>query len=322
MSNQMVVAPKNDEFKQLIDLVSNGKSENTRLAYSRALSDFQQWYDRQPAEYQVRYGLSRASVMAYIDDLLEMNLSPATVNQRLAAIRALARELHYADVGLFADKKHVDAITEIKNIPARGIRTGYWLSEIQAKKLLLVPDPETLRGKQQLAIIALLMGCALRREEAAELTVDMIQQRNSQWVIANLEGKGNRVRTIPISPWALNIINNWQHAAGISSGKMLRAVNKVDKLTGKMRTRSGKTTDGGVSSQAIYKIIKDLAILADLPPTLGPHDLRRTWGKRAYQLHAPLDQISLILGHASIATTEIYLGLRDLDLDTPVYVTY
>ena len=81
-------------------------------------------------------------------------------------------------------------------------------------------------------------------------------------------------------------------------------------------------SDGGMSHQAIYNAVKKLANAAGLPPALGPHDLRRTWGKRAYEQQMPLDQISLILGHASIKTTEIYLGLKDVNLDNPVYVSY
>lgn len=321
MSKQLTVM-QDTEFQQLIDLVSNGKSDNTRQAYTRALADFQQWYEKQPTDYRIRYGLSRASVMAYVDDLLEMNLSPATINQRLSAIRALATELHHAQIGIFANRDHANAITDIKNIPKRGVRTGYWLTQRQAKKLLTIPDPETLKGRQQLVVIALLMGCALRREEAADLTVSMLQPRGGHWIIANLQGKGGRVRTIPIPPWAIDIIHNWQNATGVKDGKLLRAVGKGGRLSGRRKTKGGQMTDGGLSPQAIYMIVKDLAVLADLPPTLGPHDLRRTWGKRAYQQHAPLDQISLILGHASIQTTEIYLGLRDINLDKPVYVSY
>jgi site-specific recombinase XerD len=310
------------EFEKLVDLVANGKSKNTRLAYRRALRDFRSWYEAQPAEYKTRYGLSRASVMAYVDDLAEQGLSPATINQRLAAIRALAKELHYSQIGIFADRAHADAIMEIENVPNRGVRTGYWLTPRQAKELMTVPDQETLRGKQQMVVLGLLMGCALRREEAADVTVDMIQPRNSHWVIANIEGKGNKVRTVPIPPWVLNVINVWRDAAGIKSGKLLRAVNKADRLAGPVATKSGSVSDGGLSPQAIYNIVKDLSKASNLPADLGPHDLRRTWGKRAYQQNAPLDQISLILGHASISTTEIYLGLRGIDLESPVYVTY
>lgn len=318
MSKQFMVTNVSN-FDKLIDLATNGKSANTRLAYARALTNFLEWFRTQDLDFQTRYGLSRPSVMAYVEELQDQNLSSATINQRLAAIRSLTVELQYAAA---IDDKVADAITDISNVSNRGVRTGYWLSEDQAQKLLETPDQETLRGKQQITLLALLMGCALRRDEASELTVDMLQQRNGGWVIANLKGKGGKVRTIPVSPWALNFINTWIHAAEIKKGKILRAVNKGDRLAGKTKTKGGHTSDGGLSTQAIYSIVKDLAKKAGLPPNIAPHDLRRTWGKMAYQQNAPLDQISLILGHSSITTTEIYLGLRGIDLDSPVYVAF
>ena len=317
MENALVTS--RPEFERLVSLVANGKSDNTRLAYRRALKDFVQWFESLPPGTKIKNGFSHFTVTSYIEYLLTQGLAPATINQRLAAVRQLAKNLWLNDA---LDQKQADAIRSIGNLSKHGTRTGYWLTPRQAKRLMATPDPETLRGKQQRLIIALLMGCGLRREEAAGLTGDAIQPRNDHWVIANLEGKGNRTRTIPISPWAIDIIHDWQQATGVTKGKLLRAISKSGTLTGPRLTKNGKMSDGGMSHQAIYNAVKKLANAAGLPPALGPHDLRRTWGKRAYEQQMPLDQISLILGHASIKTTEIYLGLKDVNLDNPVYVSY
>jgi site-specific recombinase XerD len=69
---------------------------------------------------------------------------------------------------------------------------GNWLNREQAKELLAVPDRSTLKGKRDYVILALLVGCALRRNELAELDVETIQQREGRWVLADLEGKGRR----------------------------------------------------------------------------------------------------------------------------------
>jgi integrase len=59
-----------------------------------------------------------------------------------------------------------------------------------------LPDRTTLKGKRDYVILALLVGCALRRNELAQLEVETIQQREGRWVLADLEGKGRRIRTV------------------------------------------------------------------------------------------------------------------------------
>jgi len=63
--------------------------------------------------------------------------------------------------------------------------------------------PETLKGKRDRAMLALLVGCGLRRAELLSLEVDQIEQREGRWVIPDLAGKGNRRRTVPV-PAAVN----------------------------------------------------------------------------------------------------------------------
>jgi len=79
------------------------------------------------------------------------------------------------------------SLTDIPNISQKGTRLGNWLTREQAKELLAVPDRSTLKGKRDYVILALLVGCALRRNELAELDVATIQQREGRWVLADLE---------------------------------------------------------------------------------------------------------------------------------------
>jgi integrase len=67
--------------------------------------------------------------------------------------------------------------------------------------LLAVPDCSTLKGKRDYVILALLVGCALRRQELAQLDVEKIQMREGRWVIADLRGKGGRICTVAIPIW-------------------------------------------------------------------------------------------------------------------------
>src|SRR5258708_11569934 len=72
-------------------------------------------------------------------------------------------------------------LTDILNSPQKGARLGNWLTREQARELLAVPDRSTHKGKRDYVILALLVGCALRRNELAELDVATIQQREGRW---------------------------------------------------------------------------------------------------------------------------------------------
>src|SRR6266567_782076 len=82
------------------------------------------------------------------------------------------------------------SLTEVHNSSQKGTRLGNWLTREQAKELLAVPDRSKLKGKRDYAILALLVGCALRRNELAELEVATIQQRERQMGSGRPRGQG------------------------------------------------------------------------------------------------------------------------------------
>ncbi len=158
-----------------------------------------------------------------------------------------------------------------------------------------MPDRSTLRGKRDYAILALLVGCALRRRELASLTVEDIQMRENRWVIVDLRGKGGRVRTVAIPVWVKQGINVWQTAAGIEEGPLLRSVSK------------GKRVGESLSDWAIWAVVTEAAKEIGIE-RFGAHDLRRTCAKLCRKAGGDLEQIKFLLGHSSIQTTERYLG--------------
>lgn len=115
------------------------------------------------------------------------NQSPSTVNIRLSAMRSLVAEARRAGM---ISSEDAAKLTDIPNIKQAGARKGNWLTREQAKEILAVPDRSKLKGKRDYVILSLLVACALRRTELAELDVATIQQREGRWVLADLEGKG------------------------------------------------------------------------------------------------------------------------------------
>jgi len=101
-------------------------------------------------------------------------LSASTVNVRLSAIRKLVEEARRN--GMLGAEEAAN-LTDTPNIRQQGTRLGNWLTKEQARELLQIPDRFTVKGKRDYSILALLVGCALRREELATLNVEILQMR-------------------------------------------------------------------------------------------------------------------------------------------------
>jgi integrase len=219
-------------------------------------------------------------------------LSPSTINVRLSAVRKMVSEARKN--GMLGAEEAAN-LTEVPNIPQKGTRLGNWLTREQARELLAVPDRATLKGKRDYVLLAMLVGCALRREELAVLDVDTIQLREGRWVLADLEGKGRRVRTVAIPAWVKQGINTWMTAAGVEDGRLLRAV-----------TKGGRVKES-MSGWAVWSVFERCAREIGIE-RFGAHDLRRTCAKLCRKNGGNIEQIKFLLGHSSIQTTERYLG--------------
>ena len=283
----------------LVDLVLDGlPSPHSRRAYGRALEEFFSWYPSNASGE----GFTRAVVQRYRSYLIERSLSAASINLHLAALRKLAAE---AAANSLIDPGTAAAIASVSGARRSGTRSGNWLTLEQTRRLLAEPDPETTKGLRDRVLLGFLVGCGLRRGELAGLELGDVSQREGRWAIVDLVGKHGRVRTVPMPSWVFAALDEWAAAAGISSGPVLRPVSK-----------GGLVGDGPISSQAVFESVIRHARLAGLGK-VTPHDLRRTFAKLAHQGRAPLEQIQISLGHASIQTTERYLGLKQNLHDAP-----
>ena len=284
-------------IQPIVSLVTNAvTSPHTKRAYSRALTEFMTWH-----QATGQTGLNKATVAAHVAYLRDQGISASSIAQRLTAIRKLALEA--ADNGLI-DHAMAEAIGRVEGIRNEGKRLGNWLSKTQAQALLDAPDTTTVKGLRDRAILAVLLGCGLRREECASLTFDHIQQREGRWVIVDLVGKRNKLRSVPMPSWAKARLDDWAKELAIGAGPVFRPVR-----------RGGHIQDGCMTSQAIFDVVREYA--SQVGVTVKPHDLRRTFAKLAHKGDAPLEQIQLSLGHASVQTTERYLGVKQDLTDAP-----
>ena len=208
------------EFRErLVHLALDGlSSPSTLRAYSAAIDEFLTWAPYQPAPE-----FSKALVQQYKSMLIEKELAPSTINQRLAAVRRLTTEA--ADNGLL-DPAVAAAIARVHGLKCSGVRLGNWLDEQHAAALLITPAADSLRGRRDRAVLALLFGTGMRRSEVAGVVVEKLRVIEERWVIADLTGKGRRIRTVPVPTWAMAVLNDWLDVAGITAGSVFRPIDK------------------------------------------------------------------------------------------------
>ena len=282
----LVPLVQNEPTLYLRTLVLNSVSAPiTKALYGKALDDFFRWRQNEPNAP----AFDRAAVQAHRSWLESKGYAASTVNQKLAAVRKLAREA--AAAGLL-DAATAAGIDQVPGVKQRGTRAGNWLTKAEAQELLNRPDAATLKGQRDRALLALLIGCGLRRNEATSLTVADLALRDGRWVLVDLHGKHGRIRTVPVPTWTYQAVKAWLAAAGIEEGRIVRAINRHDAIA------------GSLSGTAVRDIVQHYR------PAISPHDLRRTCAKLCRSGGGELEQIQLLLGHASIQTTERYLGTK------------
>jgi site-specific recombinase XerD len=261
------------------------------------MDQFIAWYCSEP-----RLALNRTVVLRFRLHLESLGLAAATINQRLAAVRRLAYEA--VDSGLLSPELAA-GIRRVKGVKQLGQRTGNWLNLEQCQSLLEKSDGDTLRNNRDLAMIAILLGCGLRRAELASLRTEDVQIRQGHWAIVDLVGKGGHVRTVPMPNWVKDAVDKWTAAAQVTDGRIFRAVS-----------RHGSTWGRGISENVVWYVVRSCAQRLELEH-IAPHDLRRTCAKLCHSNGGELEQIQFLLGHASVLTTERYLGCKQ-NLEDPV----
>ena len=295
---------------RLLAMTLNGlNSRHTQRAYKADLDDFLEWW-----QGHGNMALSKAELDKYKAWMRRHGRGESAVNRALTAVRRFLRD---ASDNNLIDVREAESALKVRNITQRGTRLGRWLTLDQLQQLINAPDFTTLRGCRDRMLLSLLGGAGLRRGELARVTIASIQQREGRWVLVDLVGKHHRIRSIPISGFVHTAIEDWSGMSGISDklvplfqrvgcanyGWGRRCKDEEESLLGPYPTLLAL-------EQEVYRSVAKHA--GALGIDLAPHDLRRTYAKLARSAGGELEQIQLTLGHASLSTTQKYLG-TDLD---------
>jgi integrase/recombinase XerD len=278
-----------------------GASANTLAAYHRDLADL--------ATFLAARGLGPddagdAILSAYLDDLARRQLSPATAARRLSAVRQFHRFL-------VAEGLRTDDPSAVLDAPSRGRRLPRYLSEAETGALITAAATaaqaveatpasalDKARAVRLLVLVELLYATGLRVSELVSLPWGPLA---SGARLIQVRGKGGKERLVPLSVPA---------AAAIARYLPLRAV--FETLGPSRFLFPSEAEAGHLTRQQFANLLKDLAIAAGLVPTrVSPHVVRHAFASHMLAHGADLRTLQTLLGHADIATTEIYTHVLD-----------
>jgi integrase/recombinase XerD len=272
--------------------VERGLSGNTLEAYARDLGKFAKFAE---AVLTKRGGdledLDGGDVSTFLVRLSKEGLSARSAARHLSAVRGFAKFLVRERV----TKNDPTALVDAPKL-ARKLPTFLTVAEIDA--LLAAPDVRTPRGLRDAAMITLMYAAGLRVSELVSLRtsdVDLVRG-----VVAPL-GKGSKRRLVPIADVAIDLVR--RYASEVRPGVVETASVKKRK-TGDVLFVSPR--GGPLTRMGFWKILRGHLLAAGISKRISPHKLRHSFATHLLARGADLRAVQTMLGHANVATTEIY----------------
>lgn len=279
-------------------------ARNTLLAYGRDLKDFAEWAARRQLDFD---SLPRAAVEDYLIGCEAEGLSKATRARRLSAIRQMFRFAH--DEGWRPDNPALRI-----SGPGASQRLPKTLGHDEVDRLL---DAARSKGRspgerlRNCALVELLYATGMRVSELVGLPVAAVRG-DPQMIL--VRGKGGKERMVPLSQPARAALAAWLVHRDDEEAKARKAGRPPQKAL-----FPGPGADGHLTRQHFYLLIKDIAVLAGVDPAkVTPHTLRHAFATHLLAGGADLRVIQTLLGHADVATTEIYTHVLDDQLKSLV----
>jgi integrase/recombinase XerD len=274
-----------------------GAARNTQLAYGRDLLDFADWLARRGLHFATA---ERAAVEDYLVHCDAQGLSKATRARRLSSIRQLFR--FAVDEGWRSDNPalRLSGPGKAKSLPKT-------LSEAEVSRLMTAAGTRARNPMDRLrdtALFELLYATGLRVSELVSLPVAAVRGDPRMILI---RGKGDKERMVPLSGAARAAVGAWLTQRD--------AADEAGRTVGRPASRylfPGDGREGHLTRQYFHSLVKDMAVLAGISPLrVTPHVLRHAFATHLLAHGADLRVIQTLLGHADVATTEIYTHVLD-----------
>ncbi|UAB90624.1 site-specific tyrosine recombinase XerD [Ruegeria sp. SCSIO 43209] len=274
-----------------------GAATNTLLAYGRDLKDFSDWLTRRKSGFSEA---DRDRIEGYLIDCDAQGLSRSTRARRLSAIKQLYR---------FAFEegwRESNPAIQIKG-PGRPKRLPKTLDVPEVDHLLAAArrtgrsDADRIRNT---CLMELLYATGMRVTELVSLPVSSARGDPRMLLVL---GKGGKERMVPLSPPAREALADWLQARDAAEEKAISKGGQASRFLFPSRGKSGHLT-----RHRFFLLVKELAIEGGVSPEkVTPHTLRHAFATHLLANGADLRSIQTLLGHADVATTEIYTHVLD-----------
>ncbi len=285
--------PNQSENYRLFDLyldhlqVEKGLSKNTLDAYSRDLIEFFQWAD--DSYGKLLFDFKEKDLRHYFLHKSERGLSARTITRKISSIKGFYRYL--------LKQGHIrENPSDLLETPRLGAALPKDLSLEEVDRLLAQPDPESLLGARDKAMLEILYATGVR---VSELLALRRQDINLEVGYLVAYGKGSKERLVPFGEVATEALTRYLTA-------FRSRLCKDTKVSYLFLNRSGKR----LSRQGFWKLICRYARQAGITSPVTPHVLRHAFATHLLERGADLRSVQLLLGHASISTTQIYTHLN------------
>ena len=270
--------------------VERGRSTNTLIAYRRDLAAYEAWL-RARGEGPAMAGITEATVAEYVAHLGQAGLAPASIARALVAVRSLHRFMvQEGDAGS-------DPSADLSPPPVpQGLPKA--LSEDEVTMLL---SSVTGQGPGQLrdrAVLELLYATGMRISELTGLSLPDLALEDQ---LVRVYGKGGKERLVPVGRYAREAIEAWLGPGGRPALVPPRWARRADADALFLNMRGGR-----ISRQGAWGIVRHYGQKVGLGHRLTPHVLRHSCATHLLDHGADIRVVQELLGHASIATTQVY----------------
>ena len=267
-----------------------GLSRNTLEAYRSDLLQYGAWLDRQGIE---ALAVTHSHLAAFVDELAvgtaeKVPVKPATLQRKIACLRSFYRHLRRTD-------QLVDDPTSQLKAPRQGRKLPNVLTRDEVAKLLAQPEGSSPASLRDRALLELMYACGLRASESIGLEVADLDMEAG---VLRARGKGSKERLVPVGSAAARAL-----MAYLGRGRPSLVGDRHQILLFVNQRGAGLTRQG------LYKIVQRHARTAGLDGKMSPHTLRHTFATHLLAGGCDLRSLQEMLGHADIATTQVYTHL-------------
>jgi integrase/recombinase XerD len=270
-----------DQFCDYVSFKNNLK-QNTIIAYKSDLKIFLSWISNNNNKFS---DVDRVVINNYLASRLDSGVSVSTIQRIITCIKSFYLFLYENNFIQSNPAQLIDNPKKRRKLPII-------ISENEIEALLSCPNTDTSSGMRDKCILELLYSSGLRISELLNIKVNQITQGKS---FLKIKGKGGKERLVPIGSSAMSSLLTYIDTYRCN----IKNIDNVEMLF-------IKETGAVISRQECWKMIKKYALASNINKKISPHNLRHAFATHLLNNGADLRTVQMLLGHASLSTTQIY----------------